>query len=109
MCCYGWDFLVACHHSAKVGGHRHCGSEDITLFIYHMIMEGHMIEVSCNIMHRSSSFYVTTQPILVTIDILDVEIFLICHVILQDHATLKDHAILCVGALQGKSPPYQVW
>ena len=31
---YEWELLIACHHSAKISGHRYCGSGDIMILAY---------------------------------------------------------------------------
>ena len=32
------------HHSNKLGGHRRCGSGDIMVLIYHVILQDHVIK-----------------------------------------------------------------
>ena len=40
------------YHSAKFGGHRHCGSGDISL-VCHAILRDQVIKASCDFMVRS--------------------------------------------------------
>ena len=47
--------LKVAHHTAKFGGHKHCGSEDIKVLVCHVISKYHVIEVSCDFMGSSSS------------------------------------------------------
>ena len=54
------DFVVrsnlnVCHHPIKFGGHKHCGSEDITALLCHVISQDHVIKGSCDFMCRSPS------------------------------------------------------
>ena len=68
--------------SCDVGGYWLCESRDIKYFICHVIfLQNHMIEGSCNSMSGNSSLHVTTLPSLVAINIVIVEVFLLCHVI----------------------------
>ena len=32
------------YHTATFGGHKHCGSGDMTFSICHMILQGHMTQ-----------------------------------------------------------------
>ena len=47
--------LKVAHHTAKFGGHKHCGSEDIKVLVCHVISKYQVIEVSCDFMSSSLS------------------------------------------------------
>ena len=66
--------LVGGHHSAKFGGHRHCGIGDILVLVCHVISHDQVIIGSCDLMGRSLSMEVTIQQSLVVIATLVVEI-----------------------------------
>ena len=40
---------------AKYGGHRHCGSEQIMILVFLVILEDHLIKKSCEVMGNSPS------------------------------------------------------
>ena len=40
-------------HSARFGGHRHCGSGDRLVLVCHVISENHVIKGSCDFKSRS--------------------------------------------------------
>ena len=50
-------------------GNRLCHSEDVMVFICHVILQDLVIEVSCDFMKRSSSRKVTNLASLLTVDI----------------------------------------
>ena len=66
--------MKASYHSAKFGGHQHCGSGDIVVLVCHVILQDHMINGSCDFMSRSPSREVTILPSLGAIGTLIVEI-----------------------------------
>ena len=35
---------MVCKHLVRFGGHRHCGSEDITFLIYHWTSRDHVFK-----------------------------------------------------------------
>ena len=57
---------------ARFGGDRHCGSRDIKLLVFHMILKNHMITGSCDILGRKIE--VTSLPSLGAIRIVEVEV-----------------------------------
>ena len=65
--------LKVAHHTAKFGGHKHCGSEDIKVLVY-VISKYHVIEVSCDFMGSSPSREVNILRSLVAIGTLVVQI-----------------------------------
>ena len=65
---YGWMPLT--HHTAKFGDHKHCNSRDMTFLICRVISGEYIIKESCDLMVGSPSWYVTTLPSLVAIDIM---------------------------------------
>ena len=40
-------------NSDKCGGHKHCGSGDIIVLVFHMISRDHITKGSCKTMGRS--------------------------------------------------------
>ena len=40
---------------AKFVGHKHCCSGDITVLVYHVALQDHMIKGCCHLMGRSQS------------------------------------------------------
>ena len=67
---YDLEPLKLSHHSFRFGGHGHYGSGDIIVLVCHVILQVHVIKVSCNYKGKSSSRKVTILPSLVVIDIL---------------------------------------
>ena len=51
----------------SLGGHRHYGSGDMMVLVYHLILQDHVIKGSCDFMGKSLSRYVTILPSLVAI------------------------------------------
>ena len=45
---------MACHHLAKFGGHRYCGSRNVMFLVCHLIYQNHVIKGSdeCIEAHR---------------------------------------------------------
>ena len=82
---YGCKPPLVSHHHAMVGG-QSSSTRDITDPTYHVTSQDHVIEGSRNFVSETSSLYVTTLPSLVTIGIVVVEVFLICHTISHDGA-----------------------
>ena len=35
------------YHPTKFGGHKDCGGEDIMILVCHVILENHVIKMSC--------------------------------------------------------------
>ena len=62
-------FLMVSHHLAMFGGHWSSASGDIKYLKYHVTLQNHVIEGLSNVMSGNSSWYITTLPILVAIDI----------------------------------------
>ena len=52
---YGLPLLKVCHHLAKFGGHKHCGSGDIILLVYQVILRDHVINGPCDYIGRIPS------------------------------------------------------
>ena len=50
---------MVCHHPAKFGGHRHCGSGD--MLICHISSRDHVFKESCDFMFGSLSLKVNTR------------------------------------------------
>ena len=38
----GWEPLTVSHHSVKFSNHRHFDSGDITILVFHMILQYHL-------------------------------------------------------------------
>ena len=55
------------HQPTKFGGHRHCSSGDIMVFVYHVTLKDHVIKALNEFMVSSPSRYVTILPSLVAI------------------------------------------
>ena len=53
--CLYEGLLKVAHHTAKFGGHKYCGSEDIKVLVCYVISKYHVIEVSCDFMGSSPS------------------------------------------------------
>ena len=86
MWLYVQEPVKGSYHPVKFGGRRHCGNEDIMIFVCYKILYDHMIKGSCDFMtgvlkvnyhfakfggHRHCGNGDT--------------MILVCHVILQDH------------------------
>ena len=41
------------HHPPRFSGHRYCGSEDITVLVYHVILKAHGVYGLGNFLCRS--------------------------------------------------------
>ena len=65
---------MVCHHPAKFGGHRYCGSRDMFL-VCHKISQDHTIKGLCDYINRNASRSVTNMTILVAIGTVVVEIW----------------------------------
>ena len=65
----GLQFLIKSHHFAKFRGHRPCGSSDTAAKIFYVTLQDYMIKGSADFMEGNSSLYIPTQPILMVIDI----------------------------------------
>ena len=69
--------VLVCHviwQDTKFGGHRHSGSGDVIVFVYHVILQDHLIKALCDFMVWSPSRQVTTLPSLGPIGTVVVEI-----------------------------------
>ena len=55
MWLYEEEPIKVSYHSAKFGGCRSCGSEDLMILVCHVILKGHMIKGSCGFMGRGPS------------------------------------------------------
>ena len=53
MWLYEWKLLIVCHHPYKFGGHRYCGSGDITFLIVRVVSQDDAIKESRKFMGRS--------------------------------------------------------
>ena len=54
MVCY----IMLSYHTAKFGGHNHCGSGVIMILVCRAILQGHMIKVSwVGVPHGKSPHY----------------------------------------------------
>ena len=69
-----WDPLMVSHIDAKFGGHRHCGSRDITVLVCCIISQDHVIKKYTNVMGRSTLRLATIPPSLVNIETVVVEV-----------------------------------
>ena len=76
------------HHFAMFGGHWSIASRDIKHLIYQLTSQNYVIEEPSNFMSRSSSLYVTTFSILVSIGIVTIEIYIVLRL-------SPDHAYIC--------------
>ena len=47
--------MVNHHHSAMFGGHRHCGSGDIMVLVFHVILQEYVIKRLLEFMGRIPS------------------------------------------------------
>ena len=74
MCLCRWELVKVGYHPVKFGGHRHSDNGDIVLPVCHVILQDHMIKVSCDFIGRSLSRYVAISPSLVTISTVVVKI-----------------------------------
>ena len=100
-------FLMVSHHLAMFGGHWSSASGDIKYLKYHVTLQNHVIEGLSNVMSGNSSWYITTLPILVAIDIV-VEIRF--HFFMWSSKTTQFKGQVAVtGNPQGKSLSYRVW
>ena len=61
------DFLHYIESLCKFGGPSHCGSGDTILYIFHVILQDHLIKGSSDFMEGSYSLNVTNLPSLVMI------------------------------------------
>ena len=52
MSVYRLESLKVSSHSAKFGGHRHCGSGDIFILVCRIILQYHLIKGLCGFMVR---------------------------------------------------------
>ena len=66
--------LKVSHHSAKFGGHCHCGSGNIMVLVCHVISQNHVAKRCSNIMGKSPQRLVTILSSLVAMGTLVVEI-----------------------------------
>ena len=71
---YGWKPHLESNHLTIFGNHYFSTSGDKKYLMYHVTLQNYIIEGSRNFMGGSSTWYVTTVPSLVTIDIVVVEI-----------------------------------
>ena len=67
-----YDFMVSA--LSKFGGHRHCGTGNVTALVCHLISQDHQIKGSWDFIRRIPSWQVIIPPSLVAISILEVEI-----------------------------------
>ena len=61
-------------HPPKLGGHTHCGCEDIMVLVGHVISQDHVIKGTCDFTGRRLSRQVTILSSLETIGIVVTEI-----------------------------------
>ena len=95
---YEWKPEMVNHHLAMFGYHCSITSRDITYSICHVTSWDHVFEVSCDNMGGSSSWYVTTLPNLVAIEIAVVEICFWFAMWSYKTTWLKSYVALLVGA-----------
>ena len=56
------------YRPAKFDGRRHCGSGDIMILVFHVILQNQVFKGSCDFMDRSTSRQVTILLSLVTLE-----------------------------------------
>ena len=71
---YGWKTLTLSHQLVIFRGHWSIASGDIKYLIYNVTSQNYVIEGSGNFMSGSSSWYVSTLPSFVALNIVLVEI-----------------------------------
>ena len=74
MWLYVEEPIMISYYPVNFGGHKHCCSRDIKFLTCHVTSHDHVIKDSCDFMGRSPSQYLTTQPSLVIIGIMVVQI-----------------------------------
>ena len=51
-----WEHPIkVSHHSANIGGDRHCDSEDIMVLVCHVISQGYSTKASFDFIDKSAS------------------------------------------------------
>ena len=109
MSVYRLESFKVSFHSAKFGGHRHCGSGYIFILVCPMILQYHLIKGSCGFMVRvplrqSSSCQVRWSQTLWQWRKKSFK----CSRDLTRPVT-QVHVAFQVGAPEGKSPFCQIW
>ena len=69
----GWCFYIS-HHFATFSSHEPCGSSNAAAKIVYRTLEDLMIKGSGDFMEGKLSLYIPTLPILITIDIVLMDI-----------------------------------
>ena len=67
---FSWEPLSLGHHTSNFNDIRHCGSEDKTFLIYHVISKDPMFKRLCDLIDKSPS----TLPSLMAISLVVAEI-----------------------------------
>ena len=55
MWLYGHEPIKVSYNSATFGGHRHCGSGNIMVLVFHVTLQDHVIKESCDGAHQGKS------------------------------------------------------